>query len=220
MGLHLERIKKSRYGKNVTVATTMEEGSEEILQIAKTCGCNTFQGSTHDVLDRFYQADKAFNSKYIVRLTSDCPLIDPEVIDAVIDLMLEKDLDYVTNVLVPDFPDGQDVEVVKKSALEMAWKEAKDDVAREHATNYIYRNTDFRGGELFKAADYKNSTNYGSVRMTVDEADDFDAIKTLVNHLGWESGWKEYTDFIINNPHLFTNQKIERNAGSKKSDGK
>lgn len=214
LGLHLYRAKKSRYASIFTVATTHEEGVEEIKQIAEQSGCEWYQGSTDDVLDRFYHAAKAHDADYIARLTSDCPLIDPEVIDTVIDFMISQDMDYASNIMVPDFPDGQDVEVFKKSALDQAWEIARDDVAREHPTNFIIRNSDFKGGDMYKAADYKNTHEYGMVRMTVDEPKDFDALITLVEHLGIDAGWREYADFMINHPDLFENQKIVRNAGA------
>lgn len=216
LDLHLHRAKQSRYASIFTVATTYEDGVDRIKQIAVKHGCDCYQGSTNDVLDRFYNAAKSHNADYIARLTSDCPLIDSTVIDTVIDFMIRSDLDYATNTLIPDFPDGQDVEVFKKSALDTAWEIAKDSIAREHPTNFIIRNSDFKGGSMFKAADYKNTHEYGMVRMTVDEPKDFDAMVILINHLGIDAGWREYADFIINNPDLFENQQIVRNAGALK----
>jgi len=215
--VHLQRIKKSKLTSKIVIATTTEEGIEAIEQIAINESVGIFKGSTEDVLDRFYQAVKAENHDYIVRLTSDCPLIDPILIDEVIKLALEHKLDYVSNTLLELFPVGQDIEVFSWNALEKAWEEARLPSEREHVTPYIRKHCDFNGGKIFKAMNYGSNENYSHIRMTVDESSDLDAIKILVDKLDAETDWKTYTDFIIGNPQLFTNQQIIRNEGYLKS---
>ncbi|MGY8923627.1 MAG: cytidylyltransferase domain-containing protein, partial [Flavobacteriales bacterium] len=121
--IHLERLKKSTYGNNIVVATTFEDGVEKIIKIAKSVEVDYYQGDTNDVLDRFYNAAKGKNPDYIVRVTSDCPLLDPVLMDEIIQIAVVNDLDYTTNTLIEAFPDGQDVEVIKWSALEKSWIE-------------------------------------------------------------------------------------------------
>lgn len=212
--IHLERLKKSRYGDNLVVATTFEDGVDEIIKIADSVQVSYYQGDTDDVLGRFYNAVKDRNPDYIVRVTSDCPLIDPVLLDEVIQLAINQNLDYTTNTLVEAYPDGQDVEVVKWTALKHAWKETTLKSDREHVTPYVRENSSFFGKNLFTSKNYDSSVNHNKVRMTVDEIEDFDAIKTLVDNLGTDKNWKVYTDFILNNPDLFFNQKILRNEGS------
>lgn len=212
--IHLERLKKSRHGDNLLVATTFEAGVDEIIKIADALKVNYYQGDTDDVLDRFYNASKDLNPDYIVRVTSDCPLLDPVLMDEIIQLAVDNKLDYTTNTLIEDFPDGQDVEVIKWSALEKSWTETTLKSDREHVTSYVRKNSSFFGKALFTSKNFESSANYNSVRMTVDELKDFDAVKTLITNLGIDRSWKVYTDFILNNLELFYNQKILRNEGS------
>ena len=212
--IHLERLKKSRYGDNLIVATTFENGVDQIIKIANSVQVDYYQGDTDDVLSRFYNAAKDLSPDYIVRVTSDCPLIDPELMNEIIYLAINQNLDYTTNTLVETYPDGQDVEVIKWSALEKAWQESTLKSEREHVTSYVRKNSSFFGKKTFESKNFDSTENYNGVRMTVDEVDDFDAIKTLINNLGVDKSWKEYTDFILNNPGLFFNQKIIRNEGS------
>ena len=212
--IHLERLKKSTYGDNIIVATTFEDGVEKIIKIAKSVEVDYYQGDTNDVLDRFYNAAKGKSPDYIVRVTSDCPLLDPVLMDEIIQLGVVNDLDYTTNTLIEAFPDGQDVEVIKWSAFEKSWNETSLKSDREHVTPYIRVNSSFFGKNLFKSKNFDSSENYNKVRMTVDESKDFDAIKILTTTLGNDKNWKDYTDFILNNPDLFFNQQIIRNEGS------
>ena len=212
--IHLERLKKSRYGDNLVVATTFEDGVEQIIKIANSVQVAYYQGDTDDVLGRFYNAVKDRNPDYIVRVTSDCPLLDPVLMDEIIQLAVDNNLDYTTNTLIENFPDGQDVEVIKWSALKKSWIETTLNSDREHVTPYVRKNSSFFGKGLFTSKNFDSSVNYNKVRMTVDEIKDFDAIKTLVDNLGTNKNWKVYTDYILNNPDLFFNQKIIRNEGS------
>ena len=148
-----------------------------------------------------------------MRVTSDCPLIDPSLVDNVINFTIENELDYGSNILVETFPDGQDVEVFTKNALETAWKKSTSKIDREHVTLFIKENSSFLNGKLFKSDNYFSKENYRSIRMTVDHEEDLNAIKILVNNLGFNASWQEYSKFIIDNNLLFTNQNIIRNEG-------
>src|SRR5690606_29188359 len=160
--------------------------------IAKSMGVKYFRGSEADVLDRFYQAVKDEKPEYVVRLTSDCPLIDSNLIDAIIQYTINKNLDYCSNTLNPGYPDGQDVEVFKFAALEKAWKEANLVSEREHVTPYIWKNSTFKKGELFSSDNFDEGFNMGHLRMTVDEQKDFNLIAHLVKALDITRPWLEY----------------------------
>lgn len=123
--IHLNRLSKCKNISNIIVATTINEEDSIIYDKAIAWGFNASRGSETDVLDRFYQAVKDKNADWIVRVTSDCPLIDPELVDQVIEFAQLNNVDYVSNGFENQYPDGQDVEVFKFSALEKAWKEAK-----------------------------------------------------------------------------------------------
>jgi len=217
LGLHLERVKKSKLVSGYCVATTTELGVELIIDIANKIGIPTYQGNLNDVLDRFYQAALPIQPDYVVRVTSDCPLLDASLIDSVIELIIKEKADYAANTLIEEFPDGQDVEVFTFSALEKAWKEAKLSSEREHVTPFIRKNSDLKGASLFKAVHFAAPANYNHIRMTVDEPKDLETIEILVSKLGADASWMAYTDYITNNISEFGNQDIVRNEGYLKS---
>tara|TARA_R110001592_G_scaffold267950_4_gene534120 strand:- start:1568 stop:2332 length:765 start_codon:yes stop_codon:yes gene_type:complete len=214
--MQLQRASKAKRVDKLIVATSVKAEDSAICKETNRLGIDCFRGNELDVLDRFYQAAKLEQPDYVVRLTADCPLIDPLVIDAVIETAINQDLDYCMNSLQEWFPDGQDTEVFKFSALERAWNEAEIGSEREHVTPYIFNNSIEKGGG-FKVGSYDIEENLNHIRMTVDEQGDFDAIEVLVNELGVNKGWREYTNFIVANPRRFTNQKIIRNEGYLKS---
>ena len=215
--IHLDRLKNCKNVNEIIVATTVKEEDNVIFEKAIEWGFTASRGSESDVLDRFYQAVKDKNPDWIVRVTSDCPLIDSVLVDEVITFVQVNDKDYGANILVENFPDGQDIEVFKFSALEKAWKEANLQSEREHVTPYIRNNSDYKGGILFSAVNYLCESDFSKIRMTVDESRDFDLIKILINKLGIDKSWKEYTDFIIDNDLAKVNDQIIRNEGLLKS---
>lgn len=215
--IHLKRLSQSQKADKIIVATTIEIIDNPVASAVTSWGYEIFRGSENDVLDRFYQATKDYHPKWVVRLTSDCPLLDPALIDGVIEMAIANDLDYCANILVENFPDGQDVEVMKFEALEYAWINAKLNSEREHVTPYIRNNTDFKGGTIFKAMNYSCENNFNAIRMTVDEEQDFTLISNLINHLGTDLTWREYTDYILKNDLSAINKNIVRNEGYIKS---
>lgn len=216
LSIHLSRLKKATLIDQIVVVTTYEEEVEGILKIAKECKTDYFQGDTHNVLDRFYKAAKLYKADYIIRVTSDCPLIDPKLIDKVITFTINENLDYGSNILIENYPDGQDIEVFNFKSLEKAYKSAKLDSEKEHVTPYIINHSTFNGGKEFKSENFPLNVDYSAIRMTIDEPNDYLTIKTLVKELGTKASWLEYTHYILNHPDKFINQKILRNEGSKK----
>ena len=215
--IHLKRLNKCNNVSNIIVATTDKPEDKVIYDYAIDWGFNSFRGSESDVLDRFYQAVKKEKSDWIVRVTSDCPLIDPILVDKLINFAHDNNTDYCSNTLVENYPDGQDIEVFKFSALEAAWKNANLSSDREHVTPYIRNNSDFKGASLFTALNYPCVSNYSKIRMTVDETKDFNLIKILIKDLGTDKTWLEYTNHIIKNDLNKINNSIIRNEGLLKS---
>ena len=215
--IHLERLNQSKEVSKIIVATTIKEEDNVIYKKAIDWGFLASRGSELDVLDRFYQSVKEENADWIVRVTSDCPLIDPVLVDEVIRFVQERDVDYGSNGLIEHFPDGQDVEVFKFSALKTAWKNAKLLSEREHVTPYIRNNANGKGYNLFTSINYPCAADYSKIRMTVDEVQDFELIKILIHKLGTKMSWQEYTDFIISNNLSKINDDIIRNEGLLKS---
>lgn len=215
--IHLERLNQCNQISEIIVATTIKEEDNVIYKKATNWGFSASRGSELDVLDRFYQSVKGKNADWIVRVTSDCPLIDPVLVDEVIRFVQERDVDYGSNGLIEHFPDGQDVEVFKFSALKIAWENAKLLSEREHVTPYIRNNANGKGNNLFTSINYPCEADYSKIRMTVDEVQDFELIKTLILKLGTQMSWQEYTDFIISNNLSKINDDIIRNEGLLKS---
>ena len=215
--IHLTRLAQCEQIDKTIVATTIAKEDDVIPPLCEQWGISTFRGSVDDVLDRFYQAAKDIKPQWVVRVTSDCPLIDPALVDAVIALAKVNDVDYCANILVENFPDGQDIEVFKFSALATAWEEAKLKSDREHVTPYIRNNTNVKGGELFSAVNFPCASNFSDIRMTVDEPRDFELITKLINDLGTDKTWLTYTRYIIENQLYKINSDIIRNEGLLKS---
>lgn len=211
----LHRLEKCQKIDKIIVATSVEKNNDELEQHVKDLGHYCFRGSENDVLDRFYKAIKNEQYDYVVRLTADCPLIDPVLIDKVIQTTIASEKDYGSNISPgkEHFPDGQDTEVFKYKVLEDAWTRAKLLSEREHVTPYIRTNLH----SLFSNLSYDNDINFNQIRMTVDTQKDFDAIEVLVNELGIDSSWLDYTNYIMKFPKKFTNQQIIRNEGYQKS---
>jgi spore coat polysaccharide biosynthesis protein SpsF len=216
--IHLERIKQSKLISKIKVATTTEPEASAIVDICEKMGIEAYKGSIDDVLDRFYQTALPEKPDYIVRMTSDCPLIDAVEIDKVINCILNNDCDYVSNCMEPTLPDGLDVEVFRFSALKKAFLEAKLKSDREHVTPYIERNSTVNNGTLFNSFSYKNEHDFSQYRLTVDETEDFDLIEILIQKLGIDKGWKDYIDYINKNPEILNiNSKFSRNEGYQRS---
>ena len=215
--IHIERLKKCNNVSEIIVATTTNIEDEVIYNKSIELGVNSSRGSESDVLDRFYQSVKEENADWIVRVTSDCPLIDPKLVDDVIAFTITNNKDYVSNTLIENFPDGQDIEVFKYTALKKAWKNAILNSEREHVTPYIRKNSDFNGGNLFTSLNYDCQSDFSKIRMTVDEIADFDLIKILIENLGNNKSWSTYTNYIIKNNLTSLNINIIRNEGLLKS---
>lgn len=215
--LHLERLSKAKKVDTVVLATTVESDDDAVEDFGLRLGYNVYRGSQNDVLDRYYQAAKEHQANVVLRCTSDCPLIDPALVDLHVDTILNKDLDYCSNTLVEKYPDGQDVEAFKFSALERAWKEVKLSSDREHVTQFIRRNSSFCGGDIFTSENIDGKENYNDIRLTIDEQNDLEVIQKLVGDLGFDRNWEEYTKAYIDKNLAAINGKIIRNEGLLKS---
>mgnify|MGYP003521057549 CR=1 FL=1 len=219
--IHLKRILQAKTIDKLKIATTDEEGSKFIVEVADKLGVEYFKGSVEDVLSRFYGTAESEKPYYVIRLTSDCPLIDPNVIDAVVTFALEHpEFDYV-HTEAKSFPDGLDTEVMKFSAIEKAYKEANLKSEREHVTPYIWKNGTAEGGAIFNTYNYPNPDgeyNADDYRITIDEPEDFEVIKALVENIGIEKGWKEYIDYLLDHKELYAiNSRFANNEGYAKS---
>jgi spore coat polysaccharide biosynthesis protein SpsF (cytidylyltransferase family) len=216
--IHLNRILQSRLISKLKVATTIEPDAEKIVAVAGSLGVEVHKGSVNNVLERFYQAALPEKPDWVVRLTSDCPFIDPVEIDKVIQHALDNDLDYVSNALEQTFPDGLDTEVFKFSALERAFNEAKSNSELEHVTPYIWKNSSFKGGTIFTSGCVRNEMDLSAFRLTVDTLEDFLVVEKLAHILGTDKPWMEYVKALEKYPEIMKlNAQFQRNEGYENS---
>ena len=193
----IDRVKKSKIIDKVVVATTIDEKDNEIVEFCYDNDILFHRGSENDVLDRYYQTAKEFKATTIVRLTSDCPLIDPNLIDGTINLYMQKKVDYASNAVPPDkkkYPDGSDVEVFSFDALQRSWIETTDLKDREHVTFYLWKR-----GLNFKTIMLDNEYDWGKYRITVDYKEDLDLVREIVKKLNKKNifgSTKEIIDII------------------------
>jgi spore coat polysaccharide biosynthesis protein SpsF len=208
----ITRISYSKQIEKIIIATTDKEEDKVIVKLAEEMGVAFYRGSSDDVLDRYYQAARKFNVDPVVRITADCPLIDPEIMDNIIDYYLKGDYDYVSNGLKPTLPDGLDTEVFSFKSLEKVWAEAKKPSEREHVTSYIYNHP-----ELLKIHNYENDVDLSGMRWVVDEEADYQFISEVYKNL-YKDGKIFYVKDIIRlleeMPELLKlNKGISRNEG-------
>jgi len=212
----LERTGRAKNIENIIVATTENIEDKKIVDLAKNLGVKTYRGSSEDVLDRYYQAAKLSRVSHIVRITADCPLIDPQVIDNVTRLYFESEADYCSNTLKETFPDGLDVEIFSFNALCRSWRNARLSSEREHVTPYMKKNPD-----MFKLVNFENNIDLSDKRWTVDTAEDFKFINAILEVLypvKPDFYSKDVLEFLKKNPHLEEiNKGIVRNQGYSKS---
>lgn len=177
----LERVCAARLVGDVVVATTTAQADDETERLCRAHGIDCYRGHGTDLLDRHYQCALARKADVVLKIPSDCPLIDPAVIDRVIGRFLEGGLDFVSNLHPASYPDGQDVEVMTFAALEKAWREATRDFEREHTTPYLWENP-----ELFRLANVTWDTGQDfsmSHRITIDYPEDYEAIRRIFAEL-------------------------------------
>ncbi len=177
--LQLERLQRSKRTDQIVLAIPDSAKEQALLEFAQRLpDIKIFQGSEEDVLARYYGAAKAANADIIVRITSDCPLIEPDLIDRCIESFLAKDFDYVSNVHRRTYPRGLDTEVFSFQALELAFREAHALPDREHVTPFIWRQPD-----RFSMFDVIAEQDYSHLRWTVDTPEDFELICWIYGQL-------------------------------------
>lgn len=197
----IERIRRSKKIDQIVIATTVKPSDDGIVALCRQYGCDYFRGSENDVLDRYYQAARQFDAEAVVRITSDCPLIEPSIVDKVIDkfLLLSPDADYVSNIFpLRTYPRGLDTEVMSFSTLERCWNEEKNPAYREHVTPYIHHNP-----EKFRIEEVNNDDDLSSMRWTVDTHEDMAFVRRVYEYFGDNSfSWTNLLSLLRKQPEL------------------
>jgi spore coat polysaccharide biosynthesis protein SpsF len=204
------RVRRMRMIDELVIATTTERADDPIVETADRRGALVFRGGEEDVLDRYYQAACSFKADFIVRITADCPLIDPEVSDHAVQQFLSVRPDYASNVLERTYPRGLDTEVLTMSALERAWREASEPYHRAHVTPYIYRNP-----EKFQLLSVTGEADHSQQRWTLDTPEDLEFLQAVYARLGGQEdfGWRDVLNLVKREPALSEiNRQIAQKA--------
>jgi spore coat polysaccharide biosynthesis protein SpsF len=224
----VHRTQHASHVHQVVVATTLDESDEPIVEFCSANAIPCYRGSMHDVLDRYYQAAQQYQAQVVVRITADCPLIDPQLIDEIVIKFLkepddptkdnaehlsirEPAYDFAANRLPPPwgrtYPIGLDTEVCSMHALEIAWREAREKHQREHVMPFFYEHP-----ERFRILHLDYHTDYGNLRWTVDTPEDLEMIQRVFAYFSPREpeSWLEVLDLLEKHPDLAQiNQQIK-----------
>jgi spore coat polysaccharide biosynthesis protein SpsF len=216
----LERIRRATRIDEIVLATSVDASDDGLAETVRAAGFSVHRGPLEDVLARFAGAVRASEAELIVRLTGDCPLIDPAQIDKVITNLIERGLDYCGNSEAPGYPDGLDVEVFRRDSLLAADAEARLPSEREHVTPWLRHHP-----ERVKAGSVNGVIDLSGLRWTVDHADDLEVVRRLVDAIEGERGpgaalQADLFDFLRAldaQPELLEANRHQRNEGYQKS---
>jgi spore coat polysaccharide biosynthesis protein SpsF len=210
----LQRIRASKEATDTIVATTVDPSDDGIVEVCNQWGVKVHRGSIEDVLERFHGAAEKFGSDVIVRVTSDCPLIDPNILDIVIRAL--RNNDYVTNVFDRNFPRGMDAEAFTRSALDRAFREATKPFDREHVTPYIRERVD-----LFKTANVEmpSAYHFPQFRLTLDTPQDYALFQKIYDQFYREGSLVDVPSvlrWLIEHPEIATlNAEVQQKPDPK-----
>lgn len=210
------RLNRANKIDKIIIATTTSSKDNKIENLCIDKNMDFYRGSEENVLDRFYKAAKIFKADTVVRITADCPLVDPGLVDEAINLFYRNDVDYLSNVNPPTYPDGFDIEVFNINALAEAHENAQNKFELEHVTSYIREN------KAMSHFSMNNSKNLSNIRLTVDQPQDLLVIKELFKHFSPNIyfSFKEVIRVYDSDADFFKyNQDIERNEGMKLKTG-
>ena len=207
----INRVKQIKSVDQIILITTEEKEDQYLLKIADNEGIIGFTGSTNDVLDRHFQCALNFDADPIIRITSDCPLIDPFLVENILQFYLTNNFDYVSNIVIPTYPDGLDTEIFSFQTLEKLAHHVKLYSEREHVTTAIAKNP-----QLFTFYNYKNQENLSSYRWTVDRLEDLQFVREIYSRMAPRTVFSmdDVLKLISNEPDLLEiNRGIDRNEG-------
>lgn len=195
----LARVKRSATIAELIVATSDTPRDDVIATESKQLNTKVFRGHEKDVLDRYYQAAQLSKAEVVVRITADCPLIDPEITDKTVNEFLKVRPDYASNALVRTYPRGLDTEVFSMQALERAWSASSEPHQRAHVTPYIYQNP-----ERFKVLAVQGEKDYSGLRWTLDTEQDLEFLRAVYARFAGRDDftWHDVLSLLEREPQL------------------
>lgn len=189
----IRRLKRSKMLDEIIIATTTDENDEKIVDIAKKENILWFKGSKDNVLERYYLAAEENDLDIVVRITSDCPCVDPDIVDTLVEHHINSNSDYTSNTLTRTFPVGLDVEVISFNALKKCYDNAESDLEKEHVTMYVHNNLDSFKTENIKALD----ESYGpQIRITLDTEEDYALLCAVFDYIYKKDNFFKSEDVI------------------------
>ena len=212
----LKRLAQAQCINQIVLATSTAENNDPLVRHVEQLGFACVRGSEKDVLRRYIIAAEAHDADVIVRITGDCPLVDPGLVDHAVRRFLDAKVDYFSNVEPATYPDGLDIEVFSRAALQRANLETSDPFDHEHVTPFL------RKSPLFSKGNMESEVDYSTLRWTVDEAADLDVVRSIFDHFGNNIlfDWTKVIDLHKREPAIFErNAAIERNQGAKMGTG-
>jgi spore coat polysaccharide biosynthesis protein SpsF (cytidylyltransferase family) len=207
----INRTKKIKSVQQIALITTDKKSDQILLDIAKEEDIIGFTGDEKNVLNRHYQCALKITADPIIRITSDCPVVDFSLVEDMLQFFLTHNYDYVSNIHPPTYPDGLDIEIFSFQTLEKTSFGAKLKSEKEHVTPYIHKHP-----ELFNIFNFENNEDLSHIRLTVDEKEDLELIQNLYSIFSPKDdfGLHEIKDLLVKNPTLFRiNSKYQRNEG-------
>jgi spore coat polysaccharide biosynthesis protein SpsF len=215
IGQMLDRLSFSKHKDQIVVATSTDSNDDELVKYVQSLGVKVFRGNQDDVLERYFFAAQAYKANHVMRLTADCPLMDPYLCDALVQIYLDKKVDYLNTGL--SYAEGMSIEIFSFEALKKSYHEARLRSEREHVTLYIKNHP-----ELFKLYTKENQTDDSKYRLTVDEPEDLELIRLIFKELSPKTGGivsiGQVKAFIDQNPSVGNlNKHIVRKEGLIKS---
>jgi spore coat polysaccharide biosynthesis protein SpsF (cytidylyltransferase family) len=199
LGRVIRRLRRSQHITKIVVATTTVPADEAIVRECECLGIACFRGSEDDVLDRYYQTLRVNSADAVVRITSDCPLIDPQLVDETIRVFADEHADYASNVFPRTYPRGLDTEVFTSAALERAWREAREPHEREHVTPYFYERP-----ESSRLASMSGTVDYSQYRWTLDTPADLELLRAIYSRFDNRDDfhWQDVIALMKREPEL------------------
>jgi spore coat polysaccharide biosynthesis protein SpsF len=195
----VRRLERSQQISQIVVATTTARADEAIVNECERLRVSSFRGSEGDVLDRYYQAARLYSADTVVRITADCPLIDPALVDETIRVFKDGRADYASDVLPRTYPRGLDSEVFTSVALERAWREAREPHEKEHVTPYLYEHP-----EIFRLASARGDVDYSHYRWTLDTPEDLILLRAIYSRFDNRDDfhWQDVIALMEREPEL------------------